>query len=301
MQILVAATPTVAVASLEAIVSSQHQLIGIITQPDKPAGRGKLLSESPVSAWAKENEFPLFKPETSDEIAKLVSECDVLLTIGYGRILPTQVLQAPKRSCLNLHFSLLPRWRGAAPVQRSIEAGDLVTGVTVFELDPGMDTGPIYCMKRFALDSDITSDELFAELAPLGAEAVLETLQMIENGEKPTPQSSDGSSLAAKITPQSAEIDWKMSAIEISQAVRAFTSQPGAWTTFRGSRIKLDTPHSSDVELAPGSLLVRNRELLVGTSSTAIAFEFITPEGKARLLTSAWLNGARISEGDHFG
>lgn len=200
MKIIVAATPDVAIPTLDWLLASEHQLVSVITQPDRPAGRGRSLKESVISEWARRHDVPCLKPESVAETASLLEGSDVLLTIGYGVLLPENLLSIPKHGCLNLHFSLLPRWRGAAPVQRAIEAGDSVSGVTVFQLDPGMDTGPIYSVKRFALDSDITSDELFTELGALGVEAVEDSLNAIKAGIRPEPQKNDGASRAMKIS-----------------------------------------------------------------------------------------------------
>jgi methionyl-tRNA formyltransferase len=177
MRIAVAASPEVAIPSLEALLKSEHTVVRVISQPDKPAGRGRELTPTPVSQWALDAGIELQRPVDSAAIAKAVEDCDCVITIGYGVLLPISILTIPKFGFLNLHFSLLPRWRGAAPVQRAIEAQDSVTGVTVFQLDEGMDTGPIYTVHRFALDSDITSDELLTELGEVGVGALLETLE----------------------------------------------------------------------------------------------------------------------------
>lgn len=296
-----AATPEVAIDSLNALQGSEFDLAFVITQPDRPAGRGQELSRSAVSAWADGAGIECHKPESKEAFLKLASTVDLMITIGYGRILTLGELTAPTKGSINLHFSLLPRWRGAAPVQRSIEAGDSVTGVTIFQLDEGMDTGPIYLMKRFALDDDITSDELFTELAELGSEALLESLEMIQSGVKPTPQSSIDVTKAAKITKAEAQINWSDEAIEISRKIRAFTSSPGAWTTLRGSSIKIDTPVIEELTLKPGEILYQNKKLLVGTSSTAISLGFVTPQGKSRTAVQSWVNGARLQPGEIFG
>ena len=296
-----AATPEVAIPTLEWLLTSGHELLSVVTQPDRPAGRGRVLKESAVSHWADDNGVLCIKPQSTLETAIAIEGADVLLTIGYGVILPESVLTVPRHGCLNLHFSLLPRWRGAAPVQRAIEAGDAVSGVTVFQLDEGMDTGPVYSMKRFALDSDITSDELFTELGVLGVEAVQESLIAIENGVRPTPQSSAGVTRAKKISKDECEIDWKTEASKISQKIRAFTSNPGAWTTFRGGVVKIDSVSISDEVLPAGTLHILNNQLFVGTGSTALAIGYLTPSGKSRMDSKSWLNGARISEGDFFG
>ena len=301
MRIAVAATPEVAIDSLNALQGSDFDLAFVITQPDRPAGRGQELKQSAVSAWAVGAGVTCHKPESKEEFLKLASTVDLMITIGYGKILSLNELSAPTLGSINLHFSLLPRWRGAAPVQRSIAAGDSVTGVTVFQLDEGMDTGPIYLMKRFALDGDITSDELFTELAELGSEALLESLAMIEGGAKPTPQSSTDVSKAAKITKAEAEINWSDGAVDISRKIRAFTSNPGAWTTFRGSALKIEVPTIEERVLEPGVILYQDKKLLIGTSTTAISLGFITPQGKSRTAAQSWVNGARLQPGELFG
>ena len=301
MRIAVAATPEVAIPSLDALLSSKHELLSVITQPDRPSGRGQSLHESAVSRWANENGIDVHKPERDSNFQPFLSNVDVLITIGYGVILPKEVFESPRYGSLNLHFSLLPRWRGAAPVQRAIEAGDLVSGVTVFALDEGMDTGPIYTQNRFALDADITSDELFIELAELGAESLLHTLDLIESGVKPSPQSDHNATRALKLSKEEGRIDWSQSAVAISNRVRAFTSQPGTWTNFRGSVLKVDTPIMSEIMLEPGALLIENRKLYVGTSTTALEIGYITPSGKSRMPSSQWANGARLVAGDLFG
>lgn len=301
MRIIVAATPAVAVPTLNWLLNSEHVLAAVITQPDRPAGRGRELKGTVVSHWAQENTVECFKPQDLAQTALLIKDCDVLLTIGYGVLLPEQILNLPRHGCLNLHFSLLPRWRGAAPVQRAIEAGDSLSGVTVFALDEGMDTGPIFSTKRFALDDDITSDELLFELADLGVEAVAEALQAISDGKRPTAQPSEGATKAAKITKQECEIDWTQKSEVISQKIRAFTSTPGAWTRFRGETLKIDTVTSTNNSYAPGSIHIIEKKLIVGTGSTALTIGFITPAGKSRMDAPAWINGARIIDGEYFG
>lgn len=301
MRIAVAATPDVAINSLDALMQSGHELVFLITQPDRPAGRGRELRESAVSAWASKSGIPCHKPESQEEFLALARSVDLVITIGYGKILSLAELSAPTFGSINLHFSLLPRWRGAAPVQRSIEAGDSVTGVTIFQLDEGMDTGPIYLMKRFALDDDITSDELFKELAELGADALIESLSLIESGAKPTVQSSIDACKAAKISKSEAEISWSEPAIEISRKIRAFTSAPGAWTTFRGLLIKVEAPEVAERVLKVGEIVYADKKLFIGTGTTAISLGFLIPQGKSRMSADSWVNGARLQAGELFG
>lgn len=298
MRLAVAASPEVAIPTLEALAASSHELVRIISQPDKPAGRGKVLTATPVSQWALSHGYQLLRPTTDEEIAEAVSDVDSVITIGFGVLLPEKVLEIPPHGFLNLHFSLLPRWRGAAPVQRAIEAGDQLTGVTVFQLDAGMDTGPIYTVHRYALDSDITSDELLKELGEVGAPAVLEALEKISQGVRPVPQSQAGATKAHKLSRDEARINWGEEAGKVSAKIRAFTSSPGAWTTFRGNTIKVASPTISDITLNAGEIALMNKKLYIGTSTQALEIGSITSAGKGAINGPAWANGARLQRGE---
>lgn len=300
MQICVAATPNVALPTLDYLKDSKHNLASIITQPDKPAGRGQSSQETPVSVWSRENGVPCIKPANLSETLHTLENIELLITIGYGVILPLEIISKPIYGSINLHFSLLPRWRGAAPVQRAIEAGDSLSGVTVFALDEGMDTGPVFVQKRFALDGDITSDELLSELSELGVEALAETLDMIELGVKPIPQSNDGATRAHKISKDEVQIDWHQSAEVISRKIRSLTSNPGSRTHFREKSIKVFAPTYTDISLPPGELRVEGNSLLVGTSTFALRIEQVQPSGKPKMATAAWINGIRLNSGEKF-
>ncbi len=301
MRIAVAATPPVALPTLDLLKSSKYQLVRVITRPDRPTGRGRTSQPTVVAQWADENNIDCHKPEDDVQLAQSLHDVDLLITIGFGVILSKELLKIPSRGSINLHFSLLPRWRGAAPVQRAIEAGDHLSGVTVFQLDEGMDTGPIFVTKRFAIDSDITSDELLHELSQLGPEAIVETLALIENGKKPTAQDSAGATLARKLTKIEGKIDWTNSAESIHSKVRAFTSNPGAWTVFRNENLILQQPEISALRLKPGQIEVRDKKLYVGTATSALIFLKVKPSGKPLMDASAWINGVRISAEEFFG
>ena len=301
MRIAVAATPPVALPTLDLLKSSKYQLVRVITRPDRPTGRGRTSQPTVVAQWADENNIDCHKPEDDVQLAQSLHDVDLLITIGFGVILSKELLKIPSRGSINLHFSLLPRWRGAAPVQRAIEAGDHLSGVTVFQLDEGMDTGPIFVTKRFAIDSDITSDELLHELSQLGPEAIVETLALIENGKKPTAQDSAGATLARKLTKLEGKIDWTNSAESIHSKVRAFTSNPGAWTVFRNENLILQQPEISALRLKPGQIEVRDKKLYVGTATSALIFLKVKPSGKPLMDASAWINGVRISAEEFFG
>ena len=298
MRIAVAASPEVAIPTLEALRNSEHQLIRVISQPDKPAGRGKVLTPTPVSQWAIDSGVELLRPSNREEIAASVDGCDCVVTIGYGVLLPVDILALPRFGFLNLHFSLLPRWRGAAPVQRAIEAQDSVSGVTVFQLDEGMDTGPIYTVHRFALDNDITSDELLLELGEVGVGAVLEALELISSGKRPVPQQNEGATRALKLSKEEGRIDWHQSADVISAKIRAFTSNPGAWTIFRGSSLKLASPVITEIKLKPGEVSLEDKKVLIGTSTTALEIGSVTAPGKTQMSATSWANGARLLKGE---
>ena len=298
MRIAVAATPDVAIPTLNALLVSEHELVSVITRADAPAGRGRELQASPVAQWAKTRNLLTYKPESASLISELVKDLDLVITIGYGFILPDSTLQVPRHGFINLHFSLLPRWRGAAPVQRAIESGDIATGVTVFKLDKGMDTGPIYVTEQIPLSPDVNSGELLLTLAKLGVGPVLQTLDLIKAGTEPKVQSEVGATRAEKLSKEEGHIDWNCDAIAIQRKVNAFNPNPGAWSQFRGQNLKLNKVRMTDQLLAPGAIETSNKSVFVGTSTTAIELLEVTPSGKSTLPASAWANGARITSTD---
>ena len=286
------------IPTLEWLESSGHVLAAVITQPDRPAGRGRVLTSTPVATWAQSHALPLHKTDSVSELLEIARSVDLLITIGYGVMLPADVLSAPRFGCINLHFSLLPAWRGAAPVQRSIEAQDSLTGVTVFAMDEGMDTGPIYTQLRFALDQDITADELFVELSHLGVTAIEESLELISQGVKPKPQSVVGISRALKLSKAEGLIDWSQSAEKVSAKIRAFTSNPGAWTKIKDTVVKIDSVSISQEVLSVGEIAVTPSTVHIGTASYALLIEGVTPAGKSHMKAADWARGARLSPGD---
>ena len=293
MKLVIAATPKVAIPTINELTKS-HQ-ITIVTQPDRPAGRGKQLRSSQIAQT-----YPnALKPKDESELQKILQGSDLLITIGYGRILSNTTLQIPKYGGINLHFSLLPNWRGAAPVQRAIEAGDRISGVTVFQMDAGMDTGPIWHQIEFEIPTGASSNELFDSLSILGAEAVKTSLLEIEKGSEPVPQSGVPS-IARKIDKSECVIDWAKSSDEIWRKVRAFGSNPGVYTTIRGVRIKVlevKPVVNSEVQLPAGSL---TPEGIVATGDGAIQLLKIIPSGKSAMLVNDWLNGFKPIPGEAF-
>ena len=300
MRICIAATPSVAVPTLDALLASGHQIVSVITRPEAPAGRGRNFRSSAVSDWASLNKVQLHKPESSDEISLLVAQCDLVVTIGFGVLLPETVLNIPKFGFINLHFSLLPRWRGAAPVQRALEAGDSTTGVTVFKLDAGMDTGPIYTSLPFDISPTTNTADLLENLASLGVQAVLDAISLIESGQSPKVQSSEEATRAYKLTSEEAQIDWSQGSVAIVNKVRAFYPNPGAWSIFRGIKIKIDDAIVNESILKPGEIALQDKAVLVGTGDGAIELLTIKPAGKSAMSAGAWANGQHLLSHEKF-
>ena len=302
MIVAVAATAEVAIPTLDWLLNSKHQLIRVITTPDSKAGRGKVLTPSPVAMWADTNNLEVLKPDSGEEMKFAFQDVDIVLAIAYGRILSSEILNIPKYGFLNLHFSLLPAYRGAAPVQRSILNGEVTTGVTIFQIDENLDTGPIYLQKEFKIPENSTSDEVLLDLANLGASSFDAVLEMITQGVAPTAQSTTGVSFAPKITKEEAKIDWRLPAKKITEAIRAFTPNPGAWTSHKGASLKITCAieEVAELKLDPGKLSVVGNRLLIGTATNSVEVIRIIPAGKKEMNASDWINGARLSEGEIF-
>ncbi len=302
MRLAVAATPDVALPTLEWLVGSEHEVVCIITQPDRPSGRGLKNKESSVSVWAKQRGLAVYKPESSSEMLPIVEGLDLVVTIGYGVILPESILNVPKHGFINLHFSLLPLYRGAAPAQRALENGDSETGVTVFKLDKGMDTGPIYFQEKIKIDTDWRSSDLLNVLANLGVRGIEQSITSIENSVDPTPQSGNAT-LAPKITKAEAKIDFNLPAKNIVQKIKAFTYEPGAWAIFNQEPFKVSRALvSSHVSDKPGAIsLVADAVVVSCGAGSSIELLEVKPAGKREMSAIEWARGARLVEGDCFG
>ena len=301
MRIGVAATPDVAIPTLNWLLQSEHEIALIITQPDRPSGRGRLLQESIVGQWAQSHGIALIKPEKPQQLIGKIEELDLVLTIGYGVLLPESILSLPRHGFLNLHFSILPAYRGAAPAQRALHNGELVTGVSVFQLDKGMDTGPIFTQESITIDSAWRSFELLQHLADLGPEVVRRSFEMIQDGKTPSDQIGTPS-LAPKITKTEAKIDFTQDADDISNAIRAFTYEPGAWTVWKDEPFKICATAFSDVKNAtPGEIFVIEKSVFVATGSQALEILRVIPAGKKEMDAIDWARGARLNGGEIFG
>ncbi len=312
MRLVFAGTPEVALPSLAAIAASRHEVVGVVTRPDAPAGRGRVLAESPVAALAVDLGLPVLKPGRPGDPAFLAAlralEPDCCPVVAYGAMLPQAALDIPREGWVNLHFSCLPAWRGAAPVQRAIWAGDEVTGATTFRIVEALDAGPTYGVMTERIRATDTAGELLGRLAEGGAELLVATLDGIEDGSlQAWPQPLDGLSLAPKITVAEAELDWTSPAAAIDRLIRACTPAPGAWTTHAGERLKiqpLDNTPTGDPpqgELAPGEMAVGKRSVLVGTGSTPVRLGLVQAVGKKAMPAPDWARGLRMTPGERLG
>jgi len=300
--VAVAATADVAIPTLEWLLTSKHHLLRVVTTPDSKVGRGKVLTPSPVAIWAEAHALEVLKPDSSAEMMDAFQDVDIVLAVAYGRILPGEILKVPKFGFLNLHFSLLPAYRGAAPVQRSILHGDVTTGISIFQIDENLDTGPTYIQKEFRIPENTTSQDVLNELSYLGASSFDIVLDLITQGVAPIAQSTKGVSFAPKVTKEEAKIQWQEKAKRITCLIRAFTPNPGAWTTHRGSPLKITAASEeiSEKKLEPGTLHVVGKRLFIGTITNAVEIFRVVPAGKNEMTASEWINGARLSEGETF-
>lgn len=308
MRVVFAGTPQVALPSLDAILASSHEVVAVVTRPDAPAGRGRRVAASPVKARALDHGLPVLTPRTPRDPDFLTALADlapdVCPVVAYGALVPEAALAVPSHGWVNLHFSLLPAWRGAAPVQRAVMAGDEVTGATTFRLEAGLDTGPVYGSMTELVRPRDTAGDLLERLSVAGADLLVATLDGIAAGRlAPVPQSGDGVSLAPKVTVADAEVRWDRPALAVDRLVRGCTPAPGAWTVLGGERLGLGPVLSApDAEpLPPGELLVTRRNVLVGTATVPVVLGEVRAPGRKPMPADAWARGARLEPGARLG
>ncbi|MFE6844277.1 methionyl-tRNA formyltransferase [Streptomyces sp. NPDC057686] len=309
MKLVFAGTPEVAVPALDALIASgRHEVAAVVTRPDAPAGRGRRLIASPVAERAEEAGIEVLKPvrprdpEFQARLREIDPDCCPV--VAYGALIPKSALDIPRRGWVNLHFSLLPAWRGAAPVQHSIMAGDQVTGASTFLIEEGLDSGPVYGHLTEEIRPTDTSGDLLTRLAFAGAGLLAATMDGIEDGTlRAVGQPADGISLAPKITVEDARIDWKAPAMRADRMVRGCTPAPGAWTVFRGERLKLISVGlvADRTDLAPGELAPAKNNVYVGTGSHAVELLWVQPQGKKPMRGADWARGVRIAPGERVG
>ncbi|RMB58728.1 methionyl-tRNA formyltransferase [Tessaracoccus antarcticus] len=295
MRLLFAGTPEAALPSLEALVASRHEVVAVVTRPDAPAGRGRKLTPSPVAAHAVQLGLPVLKPATprdEDFVAELTRLApDACPVVAYGALLTQRVLDIPRLGWMNLHFSVLPRWRGAAPVQRAIMAGDETIGTSCFRIVRELDAGDVYRSSSMAMP-DATAGELLAALAQSGAHQLLDALDAMENGETPVPQPADGITVAPKVTVADARIGWSAPAAGIRNLVMGCSPDPGAWCELEGERLKVYRARVADEAEAeagePGRLRTTKHQVFAATGDGELELLEVQPAGKRRMQAIDW-------------
>lgn len=308
MRVVFAGTPEVAVPALDAVAASDHELVGVVTRPDAPSGRGRRLVASPVARRAEELGVPVLRPQHprdpdfQADLAALRPDCCPV--VAYGALLPQSALDIPPHGWVNLHFSILPAWRGAAPVQHSLWAGDEVTGATTFRIVKELDAGPTYGVMTERIRATDTAGDLLARLAEGGAGLLVATLDGIGSGGlEAREQPADGISFAPKILVEDALVDWTLPAIGVDRAVRACTPAPGAWTTVAGERLKLGpvTVVGDRPPLPPGQVEVTKSAVHVGTASQVVRLGDVQAFGKKQMPAADWARGVRLESGTRLG
>lgn len=301
MRLVFAGTPHTAVPSLVALLDSAHTVAAVITRPDAPAGRGRKLAPSPVAQHAADAGLEILRPRRPSDpefLARLTEIApDCCPVIAYGALIPGSALAVPKYGWVNLHFSVLPAWRGAAPVQQAILHGDELTGATTFRLVAELDAGPVFGVLTEPIKDSDTSGELLDRLSVSGADLLVATLDGIESGElEARPQPAEGISLAPKLTKADGRVDWHLPALAVDRRIRACTPAPGAWTTSNGATLKLWPVRRSElpdgVTLGPGELLARGQRVLAGTGTSPVELGDVQYEGKRRMPAADWTRGA---------
>ncbi len=294
--------------SLEALLGSRHEVVAVLTRPDAPSGRGRRTSRSPVAERADAAGVPVLQPrsprepEFLDALRDLAVDCAPV--VAYGALVPPAALDLPRHGWVNLHFSLLPAWRGAAPVQHAVMAGDEVTGAATFQLEAGLDTGPVFGVVTEPIGPRDTAGDLLQRLAVSGAGLLVATLDGIADGTlRAEPQPAEGISLAPRIETADAQVDWTLPAHVVDRRVRGVTPAPGAWTTWRGTRLRLAPvePLGSSLALQPGEVSPGPTGVLVGTGRGAVRLTEVQPAGKKMLPAADWARGARPAPGERLG
>jgi methionyl-tRNA formyltransferase len=305
LQISVASSSLIAVPIIEAILASEHTLASVISTPDRKSGRGQIETPTPLAKWSEEQGFIVAKPFDTPTLNQhlLAVQPQLIITASYGKLIPVEVLHGPRFGWLNVHFSLLPRWRGAAPVQWALLEGDATTGISIFKLDKGMDTGPIYYQEEVEIVASDTTTDLLERMSILAASRIMDVVADIRKGVKPKPQPAAGVTLAPKISKEMAKIDWSTGADAILRQIRALDERPGTWTTFHSERVAIHKVHESllaNTLKKPGEIAIVDGALLVRCSDSVLEIAELTPAGKKRMSGADFARGARLTTGESF-
>jgi len=307
VRLVFAGTPEVALPTLRALIDApQHDVVAVVTRPDRPAGRGRQVAESPVKQLATHVGIDVLQPERPrdpdflERLRAIAPDCCPV--VAYGGLLPPAALEIPVHGWVNLHFSVLPAWRGAAPVQHAILSGDDVTGASTFQIEEGLDTGPVYGVATTEIGPTETAGDLLARLAQTGAGLMVATLDGIADGSLVArPQPEDGASYASKLEVDDARIDWTAPALRVDRLVRACTPAPGAWSTLRGRRLKLGPVRiREESTLAPGEVRADRDHVVVGTGSADVTLTQVRAEGRGSMAAADWARGLRLEPGERF-
>lgn len=303
LRVAIASSAEVGIPILQALISSSHDLLYVITNPDKKSGRGQGVTPNPFAAYALEHNLEVFKPDSNDALHDIVTRktVDLVVTVAYGRLIQAQSLKIPKYGWLNIHFSLLPKWRGAAPVQYAIMNEEKSTGISIFQLEEGMDTGPIYFSKEIEIGETQTTPELLDRLSKEASEEIPHLLSRIAAGAVPTSQPAEVATYAPKLDKPAGRIQFSKSVAHVLAQIRALSHNPGTFLTFRGQRLGIDKAVNCVgwVSLKPlGTLFVRNQDLFLQVSDGAVQLLYVTPSGKKSMSGADFARGARIIEGE---
>ena len=306
MKVVIASSSYVSKPLISLLSSSrEHELIGLITNPDKATGRGMNIVPNELASWGMSNGINVLKPEGRDNLKDLIKTLnpEIVITIAYGQIIPEDFLNLPKYGWINVHFSSLPRWRGAAPVQWAILSADKETGVTIFQLDKGMDTGPVYLSESVSIERDETTEMLLTRLSNIGADLAIQSLSKIQTGIKPVAQLNSGVTLAPKITKNDGKINWHENTDEIFNRYRALAGNPGIWTLLEELRLKIDSLEISNrvEKISPAEVLISDEHLLVGANNGVIEIKTLTPAGRSQMSAAEFIRGLTNKSGLQLG
>ena len=306
MKVVIASSSYVSKPLISLLSSSrEHELIGLITNPDKATGRGMNIVPNELASWGMSNGINVLKPEGRDSLKDLIKTLnpEIVITIAYGQIIPEDFLNLPKYGWINVHFSSLPRWRGAAPVQWAILSADKETGVTIFQLDKGMDTGPVYLSESVSIERYETTEMLLTRLSNIGADLAIQSLSKIQTGIKPVAQFNSGVTLAPKITKNDGKINWHDNTDEIFNRYRALAGNPGIWTLLGELRLKIDSLEISNrvEKISPAEVLISDEHLLVGANNGVIEIKTLTPAGRSQMSAAEFIRGLTNKSGLQLG
>ncbi len=301
MKILVASSSDIAIPLVEDIVKSeQHEFCGLLSNIDKATGRGQSIRSNNLAEWAKNSGVKIYQSASANDIKQIVAEVlpDVVITIAFGQIIKEDSLKIPKNGWLNVHFSKLPKWRGAAPVQHAILNGESSTGISIFQLEKGMDTGPVYVFEDVIIQDNEKTPEVLNKMSLMVPDLVLKTLEMISGNVPPIPQSGEHTSYASKISKEDGKLDWNNKSLDIFNKFRAFYGNPGVWTILNEKRIVINNMRISvQGNLFPGQVLISASQLMVGTAHGAIEILELTPAGRKTMSASEFIRGLLVKDG----